>query len=163
MNAVAPSTGVGLDISNLEEELELSLNAGVRLLTSSDPTPSFAPSAKSILQKPWYFNRVEMGYDWNKYDRTHYDHDNPQPKYKFNMFYPDLFEQVEDARLRAGGGGRGVEVCIPRFTAELPHEGVAFKTINRQWSRSRKRGYRSTFKRGVLTLYFNSTSYWYRR
>ena len=108
---MALSTGVGLDIRNLEEELELSLNARVRLLTSSDPTPSFAPSEKSILRKPWYFNRVEMGYEWNEYDRTHYDHDNPQPKamqgYKFNMFYPDLFEQVEDDRLRAGGGGRG--------------------------------------------------------
>jgi hypothetical protein len=27
-----------------------------------------------------YFNRVKTGYDWNKYNSTHYDHDNPPPK-----------------------------------------------------------------------------------
>ena len=57
----------------------------------------------------------------------------------------------------------GVEFCIPRFMVEPPYEDVAFKIINRQWNRSRKRGYRSTFERGVLTLYFNFASHWYRR
>lgn len=32
------------------------------------------------------------GYQWNKYNSTHYDYDNPPPKvvmgYKFNIFYP---------------------------------------------------------------------------
>ncbi len=44
-----------------------------------------------------YFNRVKTGYDWNKYNQTHYDHDNPPPKsvqgYKFNIFYPDLIDR----------------------------------------------------------------------
>lgn len=31
-------------------------------------------------RKPRYFNRVKTGYDWNKYNQTHYDHDNPPPK-----------------------------------------------------------------------------------
>ncbi|KAK9280254.1 hypothetical protein L1049_013942 [Liquidambar formosana] len=43
-------------------------------------------------RKPKYFNRVHTGYEWNKYNQTHYDHDNPPPKvvqgYKFNIFYP---------------------------------------------------------------------------
>ena len=34
------------------------------------------------------------GYDWNKYNQTHYDYDNPPPKtvvgYKFNILYHDL-------------------------------------------------------------------------
>jgi Cactus-binding C-terminus of cactin protein len=31
-------------------------------------------------RKPKYFNRVHTGYEWNKYNQTHYDHDNPPPK-----------------------------------------------------------------------------------
>ena len=31
-------------------------------------------------RKPRYFNRVHTGYEWNKYNQTHYDHDNPPPK-----------------------------------------------------------------------------------
>jgi hypothetical protein len=48
-------------------------------------------------RKPRYFNRVKTGYEWNKYNQTHYDHDNPPPKvvqgYKFNVFYPDLIDK----------------------------------------------------------------------
>lgn len=40
-------------------------------------------------QKPKYFNRVHTGFDWNKYNQTHYDVDNPPPKivqgYRFNV------------------------------------------------------------------------------
>ncbi|OBZ91758.1 Cactin [Choanephora cucurbitarum] len=47
-------------------------------------------------RKPRYFNRVHTGYEWNKYNQTHYDLDNPPPKvvqgYKFNIFYPDLID-----------------------------------------------------------------------
>lgn len=48
-------------------------------------------------RKPRYFNRVHTGFEWNKYNQTHYDMDNPLPKivqgYKFNIFYPDLINQ----------------------------------------------------------------------
>jgi hypothetical protein len=44
-----------------------------------------------------YFNRVHTGFEWNKYNQTHYDFDNPPPKivqgYKFNIFYPDLIDK----------------------------------------------------------------------
>jgi len=40
-------------------------------------------------RKPRYFNRVITGFEWNKYNKTHYDPDNPPPKvvlgYKFNV------------------------------------------------------------------------------
>ena len=29
---------------------------------------------------PRYFNRVHTGFEWNKYNQTHYDFDNPPPK-----------------------------------------------------------------------------------
>lgn len=41
--------------------------------------------------------RVHTGFEWNKYNQTHYDMDNPPPKivqgYKFNIFYPDLINK----------------------------------------------------------------------
>ena len=48
-------------------------------------------------RKPRFFNRVHTGYEWNKYNQTHYDFDNPPPKivqgYKINVFYPDLIDK----------------------------------------------------------------------
>jgi hypothetical protein len=38
-----------------------------------------------------------MGYDWNNYNRVHFDAENPPPKivqgYKFNIFYPELINK----------------------------------------------------------------------
>ncbi|KAH9671673.1 Cactin [Citrus sinensis] len=71
-------------------------------------------------RKPKYFNCVHTGYEWNKYNQTHYDHDNPPPKivqgYKFNIFYPYL----------------------------------AFIVVNKEWEYSHKKGFKCTFERGIL-------------
>lgn len=120
-------------------------------------------------RKPKYFNRVHTGYDWNKYNRTHYDHDNPPPKtiqgYKFNIFYPDLIEKektptykVEPDRSNSDG-----DTCILRFHAGPPYEDIAFRIVNKDWEYSRKRGFKSVFDRGVLQLYFNLKRARYRR
>lgn len=49
----------------------------------------FLWSDKYRPRKPRYFNRVHTGFDWNKYNQTHYDIDNPPPKivqgYRFNV------------------------------------------------------------------------------
>merc|ERR1712144_172410 len=54
---------------------------------------------KYRIRKPKYFNRVHTGYEWNKYNQTHYDTENPPPKvvtgYKFNIFYPDLIDKTK--------------------------------------------------------------------
>jgi len=117
-------------------------------------------------RKPRYFNRVKTGYDWNKYNQTHYDHDNPPPKtvqgYKFDIFYPDLIDRSKTPQYfleRADSN----DFCIIRFSAGPPYEDIAFKIINREWNRSRKRGFKSVFERGVLTLHFNFNTHWYRR
>lgn len=38
-------------------------------------------------------------YEWNKYNQTHYDYDNPPPKvvqgYKFNILYHDLIDKTK--------------------------------------------------------------------
>lgn len=69
-------------------------------------------------RKPKYFNRVHTGYEWNKYNQTHYDHDNPPPKmvqgYKFNVFYPDLIDRTQV------GMGVGPLICSPVCTMQSP-------------------------------------------
>ena len=34
----------------------------------------------SALIRPKFFNSVKQGFEWNKYNQTHYDADNPPPK-----------------------------------------------------------------------------------
>eukprot|EP01071_Lankesteria_metandrocarpae_P014086 Lankesteria_metandrocarpae@DN8087_c0_g1_i1.p1 len=131
-------------------------------------------------RKPRFFNRIKTGYEWNKYNQTHYDYDNPPPKavqgYKFNIFYPDLIDKtscpswtLEPLKRYKGQFGISNEevdsdaTCILRFHAGPPYEDVAFKVINRQWEMNIRRGYRNCFDRGILQLYFNFTRYRYRR
>jgi hypothetical protein len=58
-------------------------------------------------RKPKYFNRIHTGYEWNKYNQTHYDTENPPPKvvqgYKFNIFYPDLLDRTVPPTYRCEG------------------------------------------------------------
>ena len=113
-------------------------------------------------RKPKYFNRVQMGYEWNKYNQTHYDQDNPPPKvvqgYKFNIFYPDLIDKAKAPTfkiLREHGRKRGEtfappgeeETCIIRFIAGPPYEDIAFRIVDKEWDYSAKhdRGFKSTF------------------
>jgi hypothetical protein len=150
---------VSPDFGNLEEELGLTDEIDVQ-------AENYAWQDKYRPRKPRYFNRVKTGYDWNKYNQTHYDHDNPPPKivqgYKFNIFYPDLIDPTKTPQFFLEPADSD-DFCIIRFSAGPPYEDIAFKIINREWNRSRKRGYRCTFERGVLSLYFNFTTHWYRR
>lgn len=113
-------------------------------------------------RKPRYFNRVQMGYEWNKYNQTHYDHDNPPPKviqgYKFNLFYPELIDKTKAPTfkiIREHGRRRGesfaaageVDTCLIRFIAGPPYEDIAFRIVDREWdySAKRDRGFKSSF------------------
>jgi hypothetical protein len=113
-------------------------------------------------RKPRYFNRVQMGYEWNKYNQTHYDHDNPPPKvvqgYKFNIFYPDLIDKAKAPTYkieRENGRKRGQsfapagedDTCLIRFIAGPPYQDIAFRIIDKEWdySAKRERGFKSSF------------------
>ena len=113
-------------------------------------------------RKPRYFNRVQMGYEWNKYNQTHYDHDNPPPKvvqgYKFNIFYPDLIDKSKAPTYRIereNGRKRGEsfapageeDTCLIRFISGPPYEDLAFRIVDKEWdySAKRERGFRSSF------------------
>jgi len=132
-------------------------------------------------RKPKYFNRVQMGYEWNKYNQTHYDHDNPPPKvvqgYKFHIFYPDLIDKTkaptykierEDGRKKGQSSAPAGEedTCIIKFIAGPPYETIAFRIVDRDWDYSAKyeRGFKSTFESpGILTLNFSFKKVYYRK
>lgn len=148
-------------------------------------------------RKPKYFNRVHTGYEWNKYNQTHYDHDNPPPKivqgYKFNIFYPDLVDKIKAPLYSLEKDGSNGETCIIRFHAGPPYEDIvsfldlvvrffsflvngfhrinfsalivsqAFRIVNKEWEYSHKKGFKCTFERGILHVYFNFKRYRYRR
>ncbi|KAK6161748.1 hypothetical protein DH2020_005129 [Rehmannia glutinosa] len=84
-------------------------------------------------RKPKYFNRVHTGYEWNKYNQTHYDHDNPPPKivqgYKFNIFYPDLVDKSKAPTYTIEKDGDSSETCIIRFHAGPPYEDIAAQPL----------------------------------
>ncbi|XP_052152646.1 cactin-like [Oryza glaberrima] len=108
-------------------------------------------------------------FEWNKYNRAHYDHDHPPPKtvkgYKFVLYYPDLAGgkppqyTVDEDGSNSGGG----ETCVIRFHAGWPYEDVAFRIVNKEWEYSRKAGFRCTFDTGVLHLNFQFKRFFYRR
>ena len=109
-------------------------------------------------RKPKYFNRVHTGYEWNKYNQTHYDHDNPPPKmvqgYKFNIFYPDLIDRQRAPAYQLLPDPSGAkDTCVIRFRGGPPYEDLAFKIVNREWEHSHKRGFKCRFERD-LQLYF---------
>ncbi|KAL5135403.1 Cactin [Glycine soja] len=118
-------------------------------------------------RKPKYFNRVHTGYEWNKYNQTHYDHDNPPPKivqgYKFNIFYPDLVDKTKAPTYTIEKDGSNGETCIIRFHAGPPYEDIAFRIVNKEWEYSHKKGFKCAFERGILHVYFNFKRHRYRR
>uniref|UniRef100_A0A7S4IFX2 Splicing factor Cactin n=1 Tax=Vannella robusta TaxID=1487602 RepID=A0A7S4IFX2_9EUKA len=116
-------------------------------------------------RKPKYYNRVKTGFEWNKYNQTHYDVDNPPPKiiqgYKFNIFYPDLIDPTKSPTFHVEESEE--DTTIIRFHAGPPYEDIAFRIVNKDWESSHRKGYRCVFDRGVLQLWFNFKRYRYRR
>ncbi|MCO5614795.1 hypothetical protein L7F22_069079 [Adiantum nelumboides] len=89
-------TEAGKDLDEDEDVFNVAEDLGRR--ETYDWEDKFRP------RKPRYFNRVHTGYEWNKYNQTHYDTDNPPPKvvqgYKFNIFYPDLIDKSKPPTYR---------------------------------------------------------------
>ncbi|KAL8284284.1 hypothetical protein RQP46_005033 [Phenoliferia psychrophenolica] len=118
-------------------------------------------------RKPRYFNKVHTGYEWNKYNQTHYDTDNPPPKvvqgYKFCIFYPDLLDKTKTPTYKVIKNPGNDDTSTLVFTASAPYETIAFTIVNKAWEQSHKRGFRSSFDRGVLQLYVQLKREFYRK
>jgi len=146
--------GMGDDDWNFGSELTLDAKA-------------YTWSDKYRPRKPRYFNRVHTGFEWNKYNQTHYDYDNPPPKivqgYKFNIFYPDLIDKTSTPQYTMTPTADSPDFCNLRFTAGPPYEDIAFKVVSREWEYSYKHGFRCQFQNGIFQLWFHFKRYRYRR
>ena len=120
-------------------------------------------------RKPRYFNRVHTGFEWTKYNRTHYDYDNPPPKvvkgYKFNIFYQDLVDKSKAPayKIEKDPDSEDSSTCIIKFTAGAPYDDIAFRIVNKEWEYGHKRGFKCNFQRGILRLYFHFKRSRYRK
>jgi hypothetical protein len=147
-----------------EREVARGVEDGEEVFTAEEEVATARPQWAGDYKprKPRYFNRVQMGYEWNKYNQTHYDHDNPPPKvvqgYKFNVFYPDLVDKAKAPTYkieRENGRKRGQsfapagedDTCLIRFIAGPPYQDIAFRIIDKEWdySAKRERGFKSSF------------------
>ncbi|KAK3392731.1 mid region of cactin-domain-containing protein [Podospora didyma] len=166
-----------------DREVARGVNEGEEIFTAEEAvTSGIKPlwADKYRPRKPRYFNRVQMGYEWNKYNQTHYDHDNPPPKvvqgYRFNIFYPDLIDKTKAPTfkiIREHGRRRGEsfapagkeDTCLIRFIAGPPYEDIAFRIVDREWDYSAKkeRGFKSSFDKGILQLHFQFKKIYYRK
>ena len=103
--------------------------------------------------------------------------DNPPPKvvqgYKFNIFYPDLIDKSKAPTYKIVKEPGNEDTVLLHFSAGPPYEDIAFRIVNREWEYSHKRyalslcipnetvthttcrGFRSSFDRGCLSLWFN--------
>lgn len=119
----------------------------------------------SSLKKPHSCNRMITGFDWNKYNQTHYNTDNPPPKYiqgyKFTLYYPDLDKNKSPTYNLFKADMP--EYSVIRFHAGPPYEDVAFRILNREWEKSQRRGFKCVFENGVLHLHFMYKKYRYKR
>ncbi|VDO94157.1 unnamed protein product [Soboliphyme baturini] len=134
-------------------------------------------------RKPRYFNRVHTGFEWNKYNQTHYDLDNAPPKIVqgyviFQIFYPDLLDSSKTPEFAVISCKRDIDFVVLKFHAGPPYEvgedkcwcliwliisDIAFKIVNREWEVSHKKGYRCQFQNGIFQLWFHFKKYRYRR
>jgi hypothetical protein len=147
-----------------EREVARGVEEGEEIFTAEEEVATARPQWAGDYKprKPRYFNRVQMGFEWNKYNQTHYDQENPPPKvvqgYKFNIFYPDLIDKAKAPTYkieRENGRKRGQsfapagedDTCLIRFIAGPPYEDVAFRIIDKEWdySAKRERGFKSSF------------------
>ncbi|KAJ1978114.1 hypothetical protein H4R35_002028 [Dimargaris xerosporica] len=154
------------DLSNMLFKAEASKGMGVDeemySLEANLANVTYLWQDKYRPRKPRYFNRVRIGYVWSKFNRAHYDVDNPPPKvvqgYKFNIFYPDLIDKSQAPTYVVEPDPESEETVLLRFKAGPPYEDLAFRIIKKEWEYSRRFGFRSVFDRGVLKLYF-----WFKR
>ncbi|THH10091.1 hypothetical protein EW145_g1565 [Phellinidium pouzarii] len=160
-DVVAPS-GADLDSEALyRAEAEKELDEEEELFnleeTIANPT-TYNWEDKYRPRKPRYFNRVHTGYEWNKYNQTHYDTDNPPPKvvqgYKFNIFYPDLIDKSKAPTYRIVKEPGNDETVLLYFTAGPPYEDIAFRIVNRDWEYSHKRSIANNMAAIFLGYFF---------
>lgn len=164
-----PESEISLEERAMRGEAQKGMSADEAIFSveSTIDKPVYLWSDKYRPRKPRYFNRVHTGFEWNKYNQTHYDMDNPPPKivqgYKFNIFYPDLINKNSTPQYHITPCADNKDFGILRFSAGPPYEDIAFKIVNREWEYSYKKGFRCQFHNNIMQLWFHFKRYRYRR
>lgn len=118
-------------------------------------------------RKPKYFNRVNTGFEWNRYNQTHYDYDTPPPKvvtgYKFNIYYPDLIDKRAVPTYNIFTDNTNPEYCILIVTAGPPYEDIAFRVVNKKIDTLERHGFMCEYRGGVFRLHFQYKKLKYKR
>ena len=83
--------------------------------------------------------------------------------YKLNIFYSDMVDKKNALTYTLEKDGSNGETCIIRFHAGPPYEDIEFRIVNKEWEYSSKHGFKCTFERGILHVYFNFKRYRYRK
>ncbi|GAB6028533.1 hypothetical protein CHUAL_002680 [Chamberlinius hualienensis] len=166
-SAVLPAMTAVEKVMEREAQKGMSEDEAVFSVEASIDHKVYLWSDKYRPRKPRYFNRVHTGFEWNKYNQTHYDMDNPPPKivqgYKFNIFYPDLIDRSITPEYTLTPCPDNRDFGNLRFHAGPPYEDIAFKIVNREWEYSYKRGFRCQFHNNIFQLWFHFKRYRYRR
>ncbi len=170
--AFIDEAGRTLPTGFFESSLDATAEIGLPSSSSTTTTTTELSGSTSELiekyrpRKPRFFNRVKSGYDWNRYNSAHYDRDNPPPKtvqgYKFTIFYPDLIDRFKTPSFKLEPAA-SPEFVIIRFKSGPPYEDIAFQIVNKEWDTGRMSGYRCTYDRGILQLFFNFKRARYRK
>ena len=130
-------------------------------------TENYSWSKEYNPRKPKYKNRVHTGYEWSRYNKKHYDVDNPPPKtvkgYRFSIFYPDMIEKSVSPQYSVKTCPHNKEFAVLRFHAGAPYQDIAFRIANRDWDQSSRHGFRNRFRNGVYQLWFDFKKWKYRR
>lgn len=110
-------------------------------------------------RKPLFLNLISFGMDWKKFNHGSDDPNAPPPLkyiqgYKFHIFYPELVDSKTLPSFHLEDTDELSEMTIIRFHSGAPYEDIAFNIVNKEWERSHKRGFKSTFERGMLLLHF---------
>lgn len=83
--------------------------------------------------------------------------------YKFNIFYPDLIDKSKSPIFTLIKDESAPDTIVVVFKAGPPYEDMAFRIVNKEWEYGHKRGFRSSFDKGVLQLHFMFRKHNYKR
>ncbi|CEF68275.1 Cactin [Strongyloides ratti] len=118
-------------------------------------------------KKPKYTNIVRTGYDWNRYNRTHFTFEDPPPKivqgYRFTIMYDELLDPTKTPQFTVVPDPNDEEFATITFKAGPPYMDIAFKIVNREWQVLHKKGFEAKFSKGIFRLSFFFKKYRYRR
>jgi hypothetical protein len=78
------------------------------------------------------------------------------------IFYSDLIDPTKSPQYFIEPTESHDHVIL-RFHAGPPYEDIAFKIVHKEWEKSHRKGFKSTFMNGILQLWFSFKRYKYRR